>query len=70
MIDCYFNGSVDWILFEVLVLVVWFIGQEDWLGGVVNVVFNFKVFGVMFYLCFVIGVDENGYQFSCFFFEV
>lgn len=60
MFDCYWFGDVDWILLEVLVLVVQIKCQEECFGGVVNVVCNVVVLGVQVIMFGVIGDDELG----------
>lgn len=60
MFDCYWFGNVDCILFEVLVLVVYVQCQEEWFGGVVNVVCNVVMFGGQVGLLCVVGCDEFG----------
>lgn len=55
MLDCYWIGVIVCVFFEVLVLVVNINDIEDCLGGVVNVVINLVLLGVLVFLLGLVG---------------
>lgn len=58
MLDCYWYGFISCIFLEVLVLVVKVENIEECSGGVVNVVMNIVLLGVILCLVGLIGIDD------------